>query len=125
MKKVALLIVLLASSTLAQAELQKVFENIRGTVVYADTNTLTVNGNARRVMEIQSYRTAGPRGMMSMKILKEYNCKEKTAQMLSYTIYSDVMATGSVIGKVESPGEIEQITKNPGGTGGYRFACER
>ncbi len=107
----------------AQAELRKVFENIRGTVVYVDTSTLTASGDTRRVTEIQTYRNPGPRGMLSMKLLKEYHCKNETAQIISYVMYSDKMATGEVIGRVNTSGEVQKLTQNPGGTGGYRFAC--
>ncbi len=123
MKKALLMLTLLAASTAAHAELRKVFENIRGTVVYADTSTLIAIGDKRRVTEIQSYRNAGPRGMMSMKLQKEYDCKHETAQIISYVMYKDTMGNGEVIGRVNRPGELEKLAQNPGGTGGYRYAC--
>ncbi len=114
---------LLAASCGAQAKQVKVFENIRGTVVYADSSTLTVNGHLRRIVEVQSYREPGPRGMLSMKLLKEYNCRDETAQILSYTMYSGRMATGDTVGRVETRGDVQKLTRNPGGTGGWRYAC--
>lgn len=107
----------------ANAELVKVFENIRGTTVYADSSTLSVNGHLRRIVEIQSYREPGPRGLLSMKLLKEYNCRDETTQIISYTMYDEPMARGSVIGTVNTPGSIDKLTKNPGGAGGWRYAC--
>ncbi len=114
---------LLAAGTGAHAELVKVFENIRGTVVYADSSTLAVNGHLRRIVEVQSYREPGPRGMLSMKLLKEYHCRDETAQIISHTMYSGRMASGRVIGRVESAGDVQKLTQNPGGTGGWRYAC--
>lgn len=114
---------LLAASAGAHAELVKVFENIRGTVVYADSSTLAVNGHLRRIVEVQSYREPGPRGMLSMKLLKEYHCRDETAQILSYTMYAERMASGRVIGRVETAGDVQKLTQNPGGTGGWRYAC--
>ena len=114
---------LLATSFGARAELVKVFENIRGTVVYADSATLAVNGHLRRIVEVQSYREPGPRGMLSMKLLKEYNCREETAQIISYTMYSERMAAGQTIGRIDTPGDVQKLTQNPGGTGGWRYAC--
>jgi hypothetical protein len=93
----ALLLLGLCAS--AQAELIKVFENIRGTVVYADS------------------------GMLSMKLLKEYNCNTETAQIVSYSMYTERMAKGSLIGQVNTPGPVDKLTKNPGGAGGWRYAC--
>lgn len=123
MKKTLLLLTLLAATATAQAELRKVFENIRGTVVYTDTSTLITNGDKRRVTEIQTYRNAGPRGMLSMKLQKEYDCKHETSQIISYVMYKDTMGNGEVLGRVNTPGEVEKLTRNPGGAGGYRFAC--
>lgn len=125
MKKFLLLPALLACTPLSAAELVKVFENIRGTTVHVDTGSLVAHGNRRRVTEIQSYREPGPRGMLSMRLLKEYDCRNETAQIISYTMYAGRMATGEVVGKVESPGDLQKLTQNPGGTGGFRFACER
>ena len=122
MKTLALLLALLASTT-AHAELKKVFENIRGTVVYADTASLTPSGDKRRVTEIQTYRNPGPRGMMSMKLLKEYDCKNETAQIINYVMFKEPMAQGEMLGRVNTPGDVQKLTQNPGATGGWRFAC--
>ena len=127
MKKFALLlaplIMLLAAAPAAHAELMKVFENIRGTIVYVDTSTLIHSGDKRRVTEVQTYRTPGPRGMMSMKLLKEYDCKNETAQIINYVMFKEPMAEGEVIGRVNTPGDVQKLTQNPGATGGWRFAC--
>jgi hypothetical protein len=116
---------LLLAALPAHADLVKVFENIRGTTVHVDTSTLTPNGDKRRVIEIQNYREPGPRGLLSMRLLKEYDCKNETAQIIAYTMYAGRMATGEMVGRVETPGELQKLTQNPGGTGGFRFACGR
>lgn len=120
-----LALALLLAALPAHAELVKVFENIRGTTVHVDTSTLTPNGDKRRVIEIQNYREPGPRGLLSMRLLKEYDCKNETAQIIAYTMYAGRMATGEMVGRVETPGELQKLTQNPGGTGGFRFACGR
>jgi len=116
-------LLLLGICASAQADMVKVFENIRGTVVYADSSTLSENGDLRRIVEIQSYREPGPRGMLSMKLVKEYNCSKETAQIISYSMHSERMAKGNLIGHVNTPGPVDKLTKNPGGAGGWRFAC--
>ena len=123
LKTLFIVAALLGASAAAHADLVKVFENIRGTTVHSDRSTLSENGDLRRIYEIQSYRDAGPRGMLSMKILKEYNCRAETSQIVSYTMYTERMAQGSVIGTVNTPGPVDKLTKNPGGAGGWRFAC--
>ena len=121
--KTLLISAALLGGGVAHADLVKVFENIRGTTVYSDSSTLSVNGDLRRIYEIQSYREPGPRGMLSMKILKEYHCRDETTQIVSYVMYTERMAQGSVIGQVNTPGPVDKLTKNPGGAGGWRYAC--
>lgn len=116
-------ILLMCACVSSRAELVKVFENIRGTVVYAESSTVSKNGDLRRVIEIQSYREPGPRGMLSMKLLKEYNCTKETSQIISYSMYTERMAKGSLIGQVNTPSPVDKLTQNPGGAGGWRYAC--
>jgi hypothetical protein len=92
-------------------------------VVYAESSSVSKNGDLRRVIEIQSYREPGPRGMLSMKLLKEYNCTKETSQIISYSMYTERMAKGSLIGQVNTPSPVDKLTQNPGGAGGWRYAC--
>ncbi len=126
MKHALLLAVsLLCTTPLVQAELVKVFENIRGTEVYIDTDTMAGDRRFRKVWEIQTYRTPSPQGMLSMKIHKEYDCKEESARMLGYVVFKGRMATGEKMGTVDTPGEWRSVSKNPGGKGGFRMVCEK
>lgn len=114
---------LLCAAPLAQAELVKVFENIRGTEVYIDTDTMGGGGRYRRVWELQTYRNPSPQGMLSMKIHKEYDCKDETARMLSYDVFKGKMGTGEKMGTVATPGDWQSVSKNPGAKGGFRLVC--
>jgi hypothetical protein len=116
---------LLFTTPLSQAELVKVFENIRGTEVYIDTSTMGGGGRFRKVWEIQTYRTPSPQGMLSMKIHKEYDCKDESARMLGYVVFKGKMATGEKMGTVDTPGEWQSVSKNPGAKGGFRMVCEK
>ena len=126
MRRALLLAVpLLFIAPLVQAELVKVFENIRGTEVYIDTDTMGGGGRFRKVWEIQTYRTPSPEGMLSMKIHKEYDCKEESARMLGYVVFKGKMATGEKMGTVDTPGQWQTVSKNPGAKGGFRMVCEK
>jgi hypothetical protein len=116
---------LLGTTPLVQAELVKVFENIRGTEVYVDTDTIGGKGRFRKVWEVQTYRTPSPQGMLSMKIHKEYDCKDESARMLGYVVFKGKMATGEKMGTVETPGEWQSVSSNPGGKGGFRLVCDK
>lgn len=107
----------------AQAELVKVFENIRGTTSYVDTASMQGSGQFRKVWELQNYKTASPQGMLSMKIHKEYDCKGELSKMLSYTAYTGRMGTGEEIGTVTRPDGWQSVSKNPGGKGAFRLVC--
>lgn len=124
MKHVLLLATtLLCAAPLAQAELVKVFENIRGTEVYIDTDTLAGSGRYRRVWELQTYRNPSPQGMLSMKIHKEYDCKDQAARMLSYEVFTGKMGKGEKMGTVNTPDAWQSVSKNPGANGGFRLVC--
>ena len=126
MKQALLLAVtLLCATPLSQAELVKVFENIRGTEVYVDTDTMTGGGRYRKVWEVQTFREPSPQGMLSMRIQKEYDCKVESARMLSYVVYKGRMGTGEKMGTVSTPSEWQSVSKNPGGKGGFRMVCEK
>lgn len=114
---------LLCAAPLAQAELVKVFENIRGTEVYIETDTLAGNGRYRRVWELQTYRNPSPQGMLSMKIHKEYDCKDESSRMLSYDVFTGKMGKGEKMGTVSTPDAWQAVSKNPGATGGFRLVC--
>lgn len=116
---------LLCAAPLVQAALVKVFENIRGTEVYVDTDTVAGGGRFRKVWEIQTYRKPSPEGMLSMKIHKEYDCKDESARMLGYVVFRGKMATGEKMGTVDTPGEWQSVSKNPGGKGGFRKVCDK
>ena len=113
------------TAPLVQAKLVKVFENIRGTEVYIDTDTMGGHGRFRKVWEIQTYRTPSPEGMLSMKIHKEYDCKDESARMLGYVVFKGKMATGEKMGTVDTPGQWQTVSKNPGAKGGFRMVCEK
>ena len=113
------------TAPLVQAKLVKVFENIRGTEVYIDTDTMGGHGRFRKVWEIQTYRTPSPEGMLSMKIHKEYDCKDESARMLGYVVFKGKMATGEKTGTVDTPAEWQPVSKNPGAKGGFRMVCEK
>jgi hypothetical protein len=100
---------LLFATPLSQAELVKVFENIRGTEVYIDTSTMGGGGRFRKVWEIQTYRTPSPQGMLSMKIHKEYDCKDESARMLGYVVFKGKKIGLPMIGAGLAGGDWDHI----------------
>ncbi len=120
-----ILITMLLASPAVHAEWIKVFENIRGTTSYVDPDSVQATGQYRKVWELQSYKTPASNGMLSMKMRKEYDCKEETTKLISFTAYKGTMGTGDVLGTVNSPDEWQPISRNPGGKGAFRYVCEQ
>lgn len=123
MRKTIVAVALLALMPLAHAEWLKVFENIRGTTSYIDTDSVQASGRYRKVAELQSYKKASPEGMLSMKIKKEYDCKDELSRMISYTAYTGSMGSGEVMGTVNPPTEWQSVSQNPGAKGAFRHVC--
>lgn len=122
------LVIFFAASLMApvaHAEWIKVFENIRGTTSYVDTDSIQASGQYRKVWELQNYKTPASNGMLSMKMRKEYDCKEELTKLISFTAYKGTMGTGDLLGTVNSPDEWQPISKNPGGKGAFRYVCEK
>ena len=120
-----ILFAILSAAPAAHAEWIKVFENIRGTTSYVDTDSIQASGQYRKVLELQSYKTAASNGMLSMKMRKEYDCKAETTRLISFTAYKGTMGTGDILGTVNPPDEWQPISKNPGGKGAFRYVCEQ
>lgn len=123
MKRSVVAVAMLSLMSLAHAEWLKVFENIRGTTSYIDTDSIQTNGRYRKVSELQSYKKASPEGMLSMKIKKEYDCKEELTRMLTYTAYTGTMGSGEAMGTVNPPTDWQAVSKNPGAKGAFRHVC--
>jgi hypothetical protein len=122
--KAVIMVALMALMPFARAEWVKVFENIRGTTSYVDTDSVPGGGRFRKVAELQSYKNPSPEGMLSMKMNKEYDCKEELSRMISYTAYTGKMGAGEAMGTVTPPVEWQSVSKNPGAKGAFRRVCE-
>lgn len=124
MKSLFLFIAMFFIAPIANAEWIKVFENIRGTTSYVDTDSIQASGQYRKVWELQNYKTPASNGMLSMKMRKEYDCKEEMTKLILFTAYKGIMGRGDVLGTVNTPDEWQPISKNPGGKGAFRYVCE-
>ena len=124
MRVVILAAILMCLMPFSRAEWVKVFENIRGTTSYVDTDSMQASGRFRKVSELQSYKNPSPEGMLSMKMRKEYDCKDELTRMISYTAYTGKMGSGEMMGVVTPPLEWQSVSKNPGAKGAFRRICE-
>jgi hypothetical protein len=112
-RNVASSIVLLLISPLAQAEWVRTFQNIHGTAYYMDPTTIEHHGNMRRVWEMESYRDATKEGLHSIRLYKEYDCKQELGHFKKYVAYTGPEAKGEVMGSVETASEWKTVNASP------------
>jgi hypothetical protein len=124
-KKVAATsIVLMLISPLAQAEWVRTFQNIHGTAYYMDPTSVENHGNMRRVWEMESYRDATKEGLRSIKLYKEYDCKQEIGHFKKYVAYTGPEATGELMGSVETPSEWKTVNASPAGKLVFSTVCK-
>jgi hypothetical protein len=116
--------IMLFAAPLAQAAWVRVFQNIHGTTYYMDPTTVEHHGSMRRVWEMQSFREASKEGLRSMRLYKEYDCKEEIGRFKQYFAHTGPEATGEIMGNVTTPSEWKTVNSNPAGKGVFRVVCE-
>ena len=137
MYRIILMVLLLAVVSInAHAEWIAIGINDSGNV-YADPSTITKEGNQIKIWTLVDYKMPRVIGklnpFMSMKILTEFDCKEKQSRGVSFFAYSGNMGSGKA--ENMSGAGISYIDANPkkwtpvppNGTGPalWKFACEK
>ena len=106
--RILALLSLLLSSAPAVAKWVKISESDSVTQ-YLDTATMKVDGHRRRVWKLQDLKQHGHGGMKSIRILEEYDCKEKRDRILSFFVHSERMARGQITMSNKGSGEWQYI----------------
>jgi hypothetical protein len=88
---------LLAISLPAVAEWVEVAETDK-VHVYLDPATIRKDGNLRKAWELQNLKQRDKSGYLSRRFLWEFDCKEERRRSLSFSIHSEPMAGGNVLG---------------------------
>ena len=117
-------IVLLLISPLAQAEWVRMFQNIHGTAYYMDPTTIEHHGNMRRVWEMESFKDATKEGLHSIRLYKEYDCKQELGHFKKYVAHTGPQATGEIMGNVETPSEWKTVNASPAGKLVFSTVCK-
>ena len=78
-------------------------------VNYIDLTTLRINGEMRRVWELQDLKTRHPDGEMSRRYLTETDCKEERYRILGNSEHPQPMAGGAPLFSSQKPGEWRYI----------------
>jgi hypothetical protein len=110
--RIALTLLLALANSPAWAEWVRVGRT-EAAVHYVDPATLGKYGNLRRVWALQDMRGAGPEGVMSIRVLQEYDCADGRFRYLSLAAHSAPMAGGQVLSAQELR---DEWSSGPAGT---------
>jgi len=123
MRLVLTLLLTLAAAP-AWAEWVKVGENDHA-FYYIDPATIRKNGDLRRVWEITDLKQRSKYGVMSRRVLNEYDCKEERQRILSLSTHSDPMANGRTISSDSEPSEWDYAPPNTSVQTILRIVCAK
>ncbi len=113
MKRYSLLaLFLVVMSMPAQAEWTKVGSGdapeLGQRTFYIDFASIEKSGMQRKVLELMDFSVAF-NGARSIKTLGEFDCKNNTVRILTFTAYSENMSRGKIIYDDPKPRKIERI----------------
>jgi len=118
--------VLLLSSGPAWSGWVQMSSEAEGSVMYADPDTLKVDGQVRQILELHDLKAPDKvRGHRSARVLTEYDCKEARIRLLREEYFSGQMGGGERLGGTTEP--TGWFTLSPGTRGWnlMKFVCSR
>ena len=90
---------------------------------YVDVDTIQVNGDIRRVWELQDLKAGDSTAALSRRIWVEYDCKAERRRLLSLTAHSGPMANGSVLVTLNRASEWDFIASGATASAPLKFVC--
>jgi hypothetical protein len=124
MPKAILIILLTVVSSSAMAEWVKVSED-KLVTAYADPTTIRKLGDKVKMWVMWDHLTAkvvNSKPYMSVRIQKEFNCKEETTRQIYASVFTDNMARGNKIASQGGRG-WEPIAPRTHDEALWKFAC--
>ena len=76
---------------------------------YLDPESIRVNGHLRRVWSLMNWKKPTGKGELSRRLLFEYDCTEERYRVLSWSWFTDGMATGTQFSGKSSAVEWQYI----------------
>jgi len=74
-----------------------------GWTLYVDTASLRMNGNFRRIWQMEDLKQRAKDGEMSRRTLMEYDCKDERARSISTASFSGPMLNGQTLRWSDDP----------------------
>ena len=92
------------AATSAWAGWEKAATSPNGTF-YLDHATIHKNGDLRQAWQVEDLAKKRPDGAMSIRTLREYDCKADKVRVVSISDHDGAMATGHAIHSSDKPGK--------------------
>ena len=127
MKRLLAAVLLSLACFAANAELVFLAQSSSEDRAYADPATKRRSGNFVRVWEILDYKkpkAINGKTYYSDRAYMQYDCVERTAQILQITLYSGKMAAGEVVLTDYQPGVKSFVAPGTNGENKFDFACK-
>ena len=125
MRRVMIVVLLLASS-LAWAGWVQMSSEGAGSIMYADPDTIKIDGQLRQVTELHDFKAPDKtRGNRSTKVVSQYDCKEGRIRILQEEYFSGQMGAGERLGGNTEPTEWFPLAQGTRGWTLLKFACSR
>ena len=125
MRRSMLVVLLLMSSPAWSAWMQMSSEGA-GSVMYADPDSIRIDGPLRRVTEMHDLKAADKtRGNRSTRVVAEYDCKEERIRVLQEEYFSGQMGAGERLGGNTEPTDWFSIAPGTRGATLLKFVCSR
>jgi hypothetical protein len=123
--RLILTLMLMTFTAPAWAEWVKYSESVDGiTEFYYDPATITMNGNLRRVQEIQDLEQRNSAGYQSYRVLSEYECSVVRFRELGVSGFSERMATGKPLAMSHSTTSWSYVVPNTPAAVMLRIVCK-
>jgi hypothetical protein len=127
MRKFLLGLVLSLVATVASAEWVLLGQSSRGDKIYVDPATKSRNGNIVRMWSLSDYakpQVSDTKPYSSDRGYFQFDCAERTSQLLRLTSFTGPMLTGEMEGSVNNPGKIIFIAPDTVQEALLNFACK-
>ena len=93
-------------------------------VLYIDPSSIHEDGAYSTLLTLDALKMAGPGGELSMKILREFDCKQQRVRVIDASAFSGTMGTGRVLGSAGG-GRWSDVLPGTTGEDILRFVCGR
>ena len=100
----------------------RVVEGAEGDI-YIDPSTVRWDGDLRIVWTVQDLKQRHKDGEFSRRVLREYDCKEKTSRALSFSTHSEPMGNGKTLYSHTVPGQWRSYAPGTNGDAALKIVC--